>query len=216
MSDKLVSPDYNWHVFPNFGYIMSSFTDADMAPIRQEIEEIKSDFSKAKPHQYSLAGQIKHEYELVKTHDYINKLVQPMVFGYEREFALFQNYAHLKETAKLQLEVAWVNFQQKTEYNPIHSHTGLLSFVIWSNIPYNMKDEESASPGSGANFRPYGDFQFHYINTLGLHGTHRLEIDKSAENTIVVFPSSFLHSVHPFYTTDDYRISVAGNITYKL
>ena len=37
-------------------------------------------------------------------------------------------------------------------------------------------------------------------------------VDKTYEGTIVMFPSEMLHAVYPFYTSDDYRISVSGNL----
>ena len=43
-----------------------------------------------------------------------------------------------------------------------------------------------------------------------------LFIDKTWEGTIVMFPSWLNHSVYPFYTSDDYRISISGNIVVKI
>jgi hypothetical protein len=42
-----------------------------------------------------------------------------------------------------------------------------------------------------------------------------LPVDKTWENVIVLFPAGLTHSVSPFYSSDDYRISVAGNIKFK-
>jgi hypothetical protein len=36
---------------------------------------------------------------------------------------------------------AWVNFQEKYEYNPIHLHDGVFSYVIWYQIPFYKEDE---------------------------------------------------------------------------
>ena len=44
--------------------------------------------------------------------------------------------------------------------------------------------------------------------------THRLNIDKTWEGKIVMFPSYLMHTVYPFFTSDEYRISIAGNIHY--
>ena len=40
-------------------------------------------------------------------------------------------------------------------------------------------------------------------------------LDSQYENTICVFPSILNHAVFPFYTSDEYRISVSGNIYLK-
>ena len=41
---------------------------------------------------------------------------------------------------------------------------------------------------------------------------YNISADEKYENTLMVFPSSLYHSVNPFYTSDEYRISVSGNI----
>jgi hypothetical protein len=41
---------------------------------------------------------------------------------------------------------------------------------------------------------------------------NRIEVDKSWEGTMIMFPSSLHHMVHPFYTSDEYRISISGNL----
>ena len=38
------------------------------------------------------------------------------------------------------------------------------------------------------------------------------ELSKNDEGTLVFFPSSLMHNVHPFYNCDKERISVSGNI----
>jgi hypothetical protein len=37
-------------------------------------------------------------------------------------------------------------------------------------------------------------------------------VDKTFEGKMLFFPATLSHSVNPFYTSDDYRISIAGNI----
>jgi len=39
-----------------------------------------------------------------------------------------------------------------------------------------------------------------------------VEVDKSWEGTIIMFPAFLHHMVHPFYTSDEYRISISGNL----
>jgi dolichol kinase len=40
-------------------------------------------------------------------------------------------------------------------------------------------------------------------------------VDKSMEGTVTMFPSSMIHCVYPFRTSDGERISIAGNIYPK-
>ena len=36
---------------------------------------------------------------------------------------------------KIVLDSLWINFSQKHDYNPPHTHTGALSFVIYCQVP---------------------------------------------------------------------------------
>ena len=39
-------------------------------------------------------------------------------------------------TKFIKLHNLWVNYQKKNQYNPIHVHSGVVSFVIFVDIPY--------------------------------------------------------------------------------
>ena len=92
-------------------------------------------------------------------------------------------------------------------------YSGVFSFVIYLKIPYDLKEEESLYPAlnhEGHNHT--SKFAFVNTNTLGKIFVQCLAIDKSFEGKIIMFPSEQIHTVFPFYTSDDYRISVSGNI----
>ena len=55
-------------------------------------------------------------------------------------------------------------------------------------------------------------FEFTYTDILGHIRGESIAVDKTYEGNILMFPSGLHHMVHPFYSTDKYRISVAGNI----
>ena len=57
-----------------------------------------------------------------------------------------------------------------------------------------------------------GCFQFNYQNILGDCQTWQYELDKTWEGHMLLFPSKLQHAVYPFYTSDEDRITVAGNI----
>jgi hypothetical protein len=116
---------------------------------------------------------------------------------------------------QIYLKDVWVNFQKKTEFNPPHTHDGLFSFVIWINVPYYIKDEHDKSPGKYSIENLAGCFQFQYLDTLGSICMHSIPADKTYENTLIIFPSKMVHSVFPFYSSDDYRISISGNFDIK-
>ena len=110
---------------------------------------------------------------------------------------------------KYSLEGLWVNLQKRYEFNPIHDHHGLLSFVIWMQIPYDLSKEHSLSFTSKTNQKVASCFSF--IDCTG--NTTIIPVDKSYEGVMCLFPSTLKHLVYPFYTSEDFRISVSGNIT---
>jgi len=59
-------------------------------------------------------------------------------------------------------------------------------------------------------------FTFQYININGDISTDTLNVDKSFEGKIILFPSKQVHTVFPFYTSNDYRVTVSGNIKLKV
>ena len=107
---------------------------------------------------------------------------------------------------------SWVNFQKKYEYNPAHNHDGDYSYVIWYKIPYNKLDERICGVGSKSNTKTNGNFTFYFINDKNQVDYLNISNDVSDNGTLLIFPSSQLHSVNPFYTSDEYRITLSGNI----
>ncbi|KZR65064.1 putative 2OG-Fe(II) oxygenase [Prochlorococcus sp. MIT 1306] len=103
----------------------------------------------------------------------------------------------------------WVNFQKRYEFNPIHSHNGLFSFVIWVQIPYDLKEEQSLPFTSNANEKVASSFGF--VDSTG--NTCVIPVDKTYEGVMCLFPATLKHMVYPFYTSEDVRISVSGNVT---
>ena len=112
-------------------------------------------------------------------------------------------------------DTAWINVQKKHEFNPVHNHTGLFSFVIWLDIPYNINDELANGPGKQSNNNLAGHFEFAFRNTLGEHTTVPIPVDKTFNGKICIFPSAMPHTVYPFYTSNDYRITVSGNVNFS-
>ena len=43
-----------------------------------------------------------------------------------------------------------------------------------------------------------------------------LNVDKSYVGKMIMFKSSQVHGVYPFYTSNDYRITVSGNLVFKV
>lgn len=202
--------------FPNIGFLKINLNAQQMAPILEEISEIKENFLSAGCANKSLVGNIKKEFKLTKSYDYIQSLLERYVQCYEDNFKYLSKINVLSENRPLLLENIWVNFQEKYEFNPVHDHTGVFSFVIWIKIPYNLKNETAMSPGVNSAQPLAGHFAFYYSNALGNLSYYSIPADETMENTLLIFPSKLNHSVYPFYSSDDYRISVSGNVVLQV
>ena len=110
------------------------------------------------------------------------------------------------------LEPFWVNFQKETEFNPIHSHSGVFSFVIWVKIPTDWREQHALPFLAKSNSPCASDFEFHYTTMLGEIGRHTYCLDKKSEGFMLFFPAPLKHSVYPFYNCDKERISISGNL----
>jgi hypothetical protein len=176
---------------------------------------ISVNFCNSTPNNKYLVGVIEHEYSLVKVVPLLNKFFIKVIPEYWKLQNVPEKYNEIYQLSRKKdgnFQV-WVNLQQKYEFNPIHNHTGELSFVYWVNIPYDLKEEEDR-PSSKGNALKHPVFSFHYLslNNLDLLSKYDISVSKAYEGQMIIFPSFLHHQVTPFYTSDNYRISVAGNL----
>ena len=99
------------------------------------------------------------------------------------------------------------------EFNPTHSHSGAFSFVIWVKIPFDYKEEQKVYPS--VNECETAAFYFSYISPLGGQDVHYINLDSDWEWSMIFFPARMYHGVNPFYTSDEQRISISGNVYAK-
>lgn len=208
--------EWSWQQFPNLGYIKTKLTLEQMAPIVNELAEIKSNFARATNFSNNLAGNLRNEFELVKCVDYLDNLITPLGREYIKffDFGLPYKFTTSKD-ADIILDKVWANFQSKYESNPVHTHHGVLSFVIYVSIPFLLEDEKRVLQGPPEYEKRSGNFTFLYTDSIGSIRAHNLEIDQTWEGTLIIFPALMSHMVYPFYTSDNYRITVAGNLKFK-
>ncbi len=113
---------------------------------------------------------------------------------------------------KFNFERIWVNFQKPSGFVPLHQHSGLYSFVIWVDIPYTLEQQKITE----SQDHRVGTFEFVYTDCLGKLTTQVLPVDKSWQGRIAVFPAELHHQVYPYYDSDDYRITISGNLNLSL
>ena len=62
-----------------------------------------------------------------------------------------------------------------------------------------------------------GELQFIYTMVASAKmGKHRFILSKADEGHLLMFPSMFLHTLCPFYTSKNVRLSIAGNILFEV
>ena len=61
-----------------------------------------------------------------------------------------------------------------------------------------------------------GMFAFFFSDPSGKITQEALPVDKSWEGKVALFPANLNHCVYPFYTSDEYRISISGNLGFKI
>lgn len=117
---------------------------------------------------------------------------------------------------KIDVNALWVNLQKKHEFNPVHNHSSCdLSFVTWLNVPYDLTEEKKQPHVTNSEFvNSTTQFHFFHINPYfkGSLQSTRYTVDQNSVGKLILFNSLLQHTVYPFFTSDGYRISVAGNI----
>ena len=155
----------------------------------------------------SLAGLIKNEYAVD-----VKKLF-PIIFPYLDSYskAIYQERG-LVLGNNVTLKSSWVNYMTKHEYNPIHSHSCDLSFVIYLNITKELKKEINLTISNNKKEKP-GCITF--MNKLS-----RENLNINSHHIIpevgdfLIFPSNLNHVVNPFKSEGE-RVSISGNIELK-
>lgn len=200
--------------FSNHGFIRDTVPEHLFELLKKEVYSIDLT-AEDNLYNNNLAGNISKEFKLEK---YKIELEQYML-------GLCNDYASAWDTTNttkdlivdnLEMYVYWANFQKKHEFNPMHTHDGSYSFVIWIQVPYLIEDELTMPNCKKSNMPRAGMFSFIYNNIFGELREASFPVDKTFERTIFLFPSAINHIVYPFATSDEYRISISGNLRRKI
>lgn len=199
----------------SFGFYEVEFSKDDLLPIITEVNDMKKNPNRYQEANSILIGQIKSELRIKNSLKYLEQLLTPYVISYIDYINLYDYYTVNMNNHTLTLNNAWVNFQKKYEVNPPHNHSGLVSFVLYLEIPYDYEKEKQVNPGKDSRHNLGGTFSFIYPDPLGGIGSYFIKIDKTMIYKCLIFPSVLGHSVHPFYSSNGSRISISGNFFYN-
>ena len=192
---------------PALGWLEKKLSNKEMEYLWKCIDNRKG----TKKHQ--LAGQLHESNNLIDKSDWFwQHTLHPLCKKYYKEFGNLGSTAPVNQAHPYYLNSFWVNYQKQGEFNPVHDHGGVYSFVVWMKIPTKHFEQNKNPISLKANTHLISAFQFQFIDILGQNVTHTYEMNPEMEGTMVFFPAKLRHVVYPFYNCDEDRISISGNI----
>ena len=144
----------------------------------------------------SLVGKVKEEIHLEK--EFLEKELLNIIGPHINNFLVNSNY---KSHKSINLDSCWVVRQYESEYNPVHSHNGDVSGVLYLKFP---QDRKSGKDGS---------ITFVNSPTFFLNRGHLTLIPEIG--SIFLFPSYVLHTVYPIRENQEERRCIAFNASLR-
>jgi len=183
------------HNLPNVGYIV------DMIP-NDLYEDLLSECKYAElknPEMISGLTDLdvaKHRY-IVNTRKKLFDYIKNIFEVYRNHYKLSSHVRVLTKDLPFNFDTPWINFQRKGQYVPNHTHDGIYSYSIWLKIPKVCR------------------FEFMYTNVIGNIEPFKITLTKEDEGKIIFFPAKLPHIAYPFNDSDEVRLSISGNISFK-
>tara|TARA_R100000152_G_C6764599_1_gene189244 strand:- start:77 stop:892 length:816 start_codon:yes stop_codon:yes gene_type:complete len=205
-----------FHPF-NYGWIQARLSEDEMNHLWKCIENGGDNFKGNLAGNISVSNLIKDEGNL-----FFDNVLSKLIASYCDEYPSYikkvaQNNYLADKPIPLKLRKIWVNKQKQYEFNPVHDHSGLFSFVVWMKIPTDWKDQKEIPIAKESNSsNSISNFQFLYSDIFGNLMQHNIDMSSQREGEIVFFPSPLQHQVYPFYNCEEERISISGNISFDL
>ena len=112
------------------------------------------------------------------------------------------------EGVELNAHDLWVNFMKPGDFNPIHTHGGDYSFVIFLDVPKKLIEEQYAFEGTSS--KP-GSLMFEFTQQAKPRWAMTGQAFNPRTGDMVIFPALLQHWVLPFKSKCT-RVSVSGNI----
>lgn len=105
----------------------------------------------------------------------------------------------------------WFNFMKRTEFNPLHNHSGFISAVLMIDVPEVIEEENQNVTDNNMPCKGQIEWVFQNEGGISFCGSYKA-IPKTGD--IYLFPADLKHQVYPFYS-DVERVTMSFNI-YEL
>ena len=193
---------------PNFGWLQAQLSKNEIDFLWECIDNKKELMSN------KLAGNISSSFLLDdKDNWFFDNVLGSVVSTYIEQYpTIVKHHQQFDNLHPLVLDKLWVNYQKQNEFNPLHDHNGVYSFVVWMKIP-TRHSEQNKNPIAMRSGDPrISTFVIRYLNTLGKLSECVYEMNPEMEGIMLFFNSTLMHGVNPFYDCDEDRISISGNV----
>ena len=110
----------------NFGWLEYKLGEEEMKYVWKCIEKKQEDCKRI------LAGNIDSSFHLKDEDDwFFENTIRPLIHRYKEDFRNLGDPVPVNQKHPYHISRWWVNYQKQNEFNPMHDHTGVYSYVIW-------------------------------------------------------------------------------------
>ena len=196
--DKIITP-FGPMIYQTF------ISDDEVALLLSEGDKLTEE---SNDYSLSLAGNMKKGNSLRYSEDFRDKFA-PVIMNKANTFVSGVSKVFgfkLPEPQDMSLFDLWINYQKPNDFNPFHTHSHFLSFVIYCDVPQSIFEDQAQS-----NLPVAGHISFNYGEAMTPLSNQSFVV-KPENNLMFIFPAKLHHVVYPFYS-EGTRVSVAGNIS---
>jgi|TARA_R110002074_G_scaffold241518_1_gene413365 uncharacterized protein (TIGR02466 family) len=180
-----------------------------ITPVNKIIIErlLKDGIETKESYNHKLAGHLESQFKYNnETTNWFYKSIQPILQQYRHNHSIFHSISN--ENVELTAIDLWVNFMKAGDFNPVHYHGGDYSFVLFLEIPEELKKEQQEHRGT--SMKP-GELHLQYTQASKPRwATEGVSVNPKVGD-MIIFPANLMHMVCPFKSTGT-RISVSGNL----
>ena len=154
-----------------------------------------------------LAGHLKSQFLYNKdTIQWFYSETAPIWECFRKQHTQFHNLENHR--VELDAHDLWVNFMKAGDFNPIHTHGGDYSFVVFVDVPPKLSKEQDDFEGTSA--KP-GSLMFEFTQQAKPRWATTGQAMKPQTGDMYIFPALLQHWVAPFKSKIT-RVSVSGNL----